>query len=310
MAKRKSSDGKEYEKLAEDIFKKIFSNNVSAVIDRDVKLESEFGERQFDVVVSNVYEDYKVSVVVECKDYGRPIDIFYIDAYVGKLQDFDVKQSIFIAKNGFTANALKKAAANGVVCCTAQEACHPDWNIDTLIEVYLMEVMPTKLSPRCSNVYIRPGESFSIRMYNGIDAFSLFEDKWKNGDINLPSEGECGVITFKEIAPPYCMDFTSKEDEIETRDIGELTFTLAWKRRYFKTTLDKIKKTQLLQFCGKENAFHLFLDRAELSKYEESMTEITKEDIDSSKGIVLMISSKPEVKFAEMKLEDFIAVEV
>ncbi len=50
MAKRTSSDGKEYEKLAESIFKKIFSHSDSAVVERDIKLESEFGDRQFDKV--------------------------------------------------------------------------------------------------------------------------------------------------------------------------------------------------------------------------------------------------------------------
>ncbi len=310
MAKRTSSDGKEYEKLAESIFKKIFSHSESAVVERDIKLESEFGDRQFDVVVSNVYADFDVSVIIECKDYGKPIDVSYIDAYVGKLLDFEVKQSVFIAKNGFTGNALKKAVANGIICCTAHEAQHPEWNIDTLIQVYLMETIPTKLSPKCSNVFILPNESFSIRKYNKIDVCTLFEEKWKKGKVSLPHEGNSAVIKFKELTPPFCMDFTSKTGVTETRDVGELTITLSWQRKYYQTTLDQIKKTQLLKHCGNEDQFHLFIDRDELSKYEDSMIEIEKIEMYSSKGIVLMISSQPEIKFGNMRLEDFLFEEV
>ncbi len=90
MAKRTSSDGKEYERLAESIFNKIYANTKGAKIERDVNLDSKYGKRQFDVVVTNVYPDYSISVLVECRDYGKPIDIGGIEGYISKLDDFDV----------------------------------------------------------------------------------------------------------------------------------------------------------------------------------------------------------------------------
>ena len=65
MVKRASSDGVEYEKLSESIFEKIYGNIEYAKIERDVSLQSEYGKRQFDVVVTNVYEEYDISVMLK-----------------------------------------------------------------------------------------------------------------------------------------------------------------------------------------------------------------------------------------------------
>ena len=293
MAKRASSDGKEYEKLAESIFKKIHAYDEGAKIERKVILDSRYGKREFDVVVTNVYPGYDISVIVECKDYVDPVDITVIEGYISKLNDFDVKQRFIIAKNSFTRPAIQKANDNAIQCFIAQEALHPEWDIDLHIPVFATQEMPD-FSFRYKFT-IKPKESIVSLVINGTNIRTLLEEKWNKGEIS-PTEGtDNEILDLPELKAPFLVDFISPTGITEAREVFNLSISAIWNRRYFKSSLAEIKKTQILQEIGKE-APNIFFDNAELSKYEEFMEEIQKEDIEASEGITLYIYATPNIR--------------
>jgi Restriction endonuclease len=73
--------------------------------------------RQIDVHVAVLVSGNSVGEwFVECKNYQGPVEIDLIDSYVGKLADIDVptNRGIFVAVNGFTAEAQRRAKKAGI----------------------------------------------------------------------------------------------------------------------------------------------------------------------------------------------------
>jgi len=49
-------------------------------------------------------------VVIECKDWNRPIGIAFIDALDSKRRDLGASIAMICSNSGFTSDALRKAA--------------------------------------------------------------------------------------------------------------------------------------------------------------------------------------------------------
>jgi len=76
-------------------------------------------ERQIDVLLTVKWSPDTVERwVIECKNYGRKIEVGDVDAFVGKLDDIGVPQDhgIFVAVegHGYTRDAKQRAAQNGI----------------------------------------------------------------------------------------------------------------------------------------------------------------------------------------------------
>jgi hypothetical protein len=73
-------------------------------------------KREIDVLISGLFAGYPVRIAVECKNYKSIIDIPFIDAYIGKLQDIGlpIRHGIFVSPFGFTQGALERAQEVGL----------------------------------------------------------------------------------------------------------------------------------------------------------------------------------------------------
>ncbi|MGI0519411.1 restriction endonuclease [Microbacterium maritypicum] len=67
-------------------------------------------ERQVDVLVQGKLNGMPISIAVECKKYGRNIDVGDVDAFIGKLHDLDVDKGTFYIHNGASPGARMRAA--------------------------------------------------------------------------------------------------------------------------------------------------------------------------------------------------------
>lgn len=82
-----------------------------------IPVPGEEGEtREIDVLLSGQLADYRARVAIECKNEARPIGEPYIDTFIGKLQDLDIprQMGIYVAVNGFTKKALRRAQKAGI----------------------------------------------------------------------------------------------------------------------------------------------------------------------------------------------------
>lgn len=82
----------------------------SAVIEVGAWIDGPDGRRDLDVVVRPNGAGVAPSVVIECKDWNRPIGIAFIDALDSKRRDIGAASAMICSNSGFTADALRKAA--------------------------------------------------------------------------------------------------------------------------------------------------------------------------------------------------------
>ncbi len=91
----------------------------SARVDVSVWIESPDGRRDLDVAVRRSSEDPAPLVLIECKDWGRPIGIGAIDALESKRRDLGVSLAMICSNSGFTVAAIRKAARVGIPVLSA-----------------------------------------------------------------------------------------------------------------------------------------------------------------------------------------------
>ena len=110
----KKNDGKEFEKLVENVMSAFA--NPETTVERDIKIPTEFGLRQFDVVITTIVEPIgEIRVGIECRDHKSKASIKQIDEFVSKLQDCSIiNKGIIVNRKGFSSNAKKKALRNGI----------------------------------------------------------------------------------------------------------------------------------------------------------------------------------------------------
>lgn len=94
-------------------------NSPDVKVERNVRLpaiRSSRRKREIDILISGSMAGYPIRLAIECKNYESIIDVPYIDAFIGKLQDIGMatQQSIFVSAHGFTSGALERAKEVGI----------------------------------------------------------------------------------------------------------------------------------------------------------------------------------------------------
>ena len=77
------------------------------------------GRRDLDVLIRPREGSSAPSVVIECKDWNRPIGIGFIDALDSKRKDISAAIAMICSNSGFTEEALHKAARVGIPALAA-----------------------------------------------------------------------------------------------------------------------------------------------------------------------------------------------
>ncbi|QIN81120.1 hypothetical protein GBA65_22055 (plasmid) [Rubrobacter marinus] len=86
---------------------------------RDQKLPAADGSgriRQFDVVVLGTFAGYETVLLIECKNYGRNINVKDVDAFYGELQDvgYGPRQGVLVSAGTIGAGAQSRARSLGL----------------------------------------------------------------------------------------------------------------------------------------------------------------------------------------------------
>jgi hypothetical protein len=70
--------------------------------------------RQFDVVIRFKFQFYDYLVLIECKDWTRPVKVEKVDAFVTKSKAAKANKAIMVSASGFQDGARKVARENGI----------------------------------------------------------------------------------------------------------------------------------------------------------------------------------------------------
>lgn len=101
-------DWKELENLVAMIQKQL---SPDASVQHNVMLEVIDSEtkRQIDVLVEQNIGQYTMRIVIDCKDYSRPVDVKGVEEFHGLVQDVRAHKGALVCPAGFTKSALKRA---------------------------------------------------------------------------------------------------------------------------------------------------------------------------------------------------------
>ena len=82
-------------------------------------IEGPDGGREVDVEVRGIRDGAPYFVLVECKDWKRPVNIGEMDKLNDKGHDLGADRIVLYSNSGFTAKALRKATRVGIGCASA-----------------------------------------------------------------------------------------------------------------------------------------------------------------------------------------------
>ena len=91
-------------------------------VEKNVFLEGVDGPRQIDILLRSTVANLKLLTVVECRDYGKRLDITQLDAFHSKLLDVNASKGVLVSRKGFSKKATAKAKRLGIALSVATEA--------------------------------------------------------------------------------------------------------------------------------------------------------------------------------------------
>ncbi len=78
-----------------------------AEILHDVKLDGRLSgtKRQIDVLVRDKIGQYEINIIIDCKDYNKPVDVKGVEKFDGLLRDVGAQKEVLVCPRGFTQTA-------------------------------------------------------------------------------------------------------------------------------------------------------------------------------------------------------------
>jgi len=118
------------------------------------------GLREIDVLIEFRHAHLDLRVAVECREWNAKIGTPAIEAFWSKCLTTGIDQGIFVSKSGFTAGALKKAAAYKIRCLTLEDAGAWDWCACQGIELRRPDLLDGHVECRASQPIAEPYRIF------------------------------------------------------------------------------------------------------------------------------------------------------
>lgn len=113
--------GKEYEEFVHDIYNELTRNEKFTTVQLDAQLDSEDGPRQIDILLRSKVANANLTIIVECRDYSKRLDITHLDSFRSKLIDVNASKGILVSRKGFSKKAISKANRVGIQLCLASD---------------------------------------------------------------------------------------------------------------------------------------------------------------------------------------------
>lgn len=89
--------------------------------------------RQVDVSIRKKVGQFELLIVLDCKDYGSPLDVKDVEEFMGLAQDVGAHKAGMVAANGFSETAKKRAQDAGIELYRVVDTGDHDWR--SMIEI-------------------------------------------------------------------------------------------------------------------------------------------------------------------------------
>jgi hypothetical protein len=85
--------------------------------------------RQIDVLVEQSVGQYQMRIVIDCKDYGRPVDVKGVEGFIGMVKDVGAHQGSMVCPKGFTPSAKKRAKRDHIALYSPVDTDPHKWTM-------------------------------------------------------------------------------------------------------------------------------------------------------------------------------------
>jgi len=93
------------------------------------------GLRQIDISIRHKVGQYEILIVMDCKDYKRPIDVKCVEEFMGLVDDVGANKGALVSASGFTNTAKTRAKDAGIDLYRLIDAEKHEWQTFVSIPV-------------------------------------------------------------------------------------------------------------------------------------------------------------------------------
>ncbi len=207
MANSHDAKWKKFEKVVYDIQKELAPDS-EVKLDDAITGEDSKVSRQIDISIRRNIGQYSILIVIDCKDYGVPIDVKDLGEFATLVKDVRAHKGAMISSKGFTPAAVSLAKARGIDTFTLIDTESVDWKAYATIPVLLRSTNLKSFRVIYKNFQILPREIVvadhkKLKLYSQQQKFigtigRLVLDKWNNKEIEHAS-GEHEVLLSENI---------------------------------------------------------------------------------------------------------------
>lgn len=171
---------KELEILVRDIQKQM-SPDAEVLHNVNLPSRTTSAKRQIDVLVRQRIGQYEMLIVIDAKDYQRPVDIKGVEEFYGLLTDVGANKGVLVCPSGFS-NAAKERASNWLIdLYSPVDTGDHKWKVKVSIPT-ICDFRTAKLSFSISCSAPLP-LTLAADFYNSLSAFDA-----NNQDLGLPRD--------------------------------------------------------------------------------------------------------------------------
>jgi hypothetical protein len=152
-------------------------------------------KRQIDVLVRQKIGQYEICIVIDCKDYKKPVDVKGVEEFDGLLADVGAQKGVLVCPAGFTASAKTRADGLQIDLYSPVDTGLHKWQVKATIPaicdfrsarlsfgVQFSQPLPLRLAQdffSSAPAYSADGRELGIPL-------TIATQRWDNGE--LPSE--------------------------------------------------------------------------------------------------------------------------
>lgn len=128
---------KRFEKLVYEI-QKSFSGTTATVTHKDYILGVDSKvEREIDISIKQQVAQFPILVVIECKDYAKPVDVKTVEEFAGLAEDVRANKGVMVSSNGFTPGAISVARNKGIETLCLIDSKGVDWKTFITVPLFI-----------------------------------------------------------------------------------------------------------------------------------------------------------------------------
>lgn len=84
-------------------------------------------KREIDISIRKIVGQFEILIVIDCKDYAKPIDVKKVEEFLGLVNDIGANKGAIVSASGFSKAAKTRAQGAGVDVYSLVDAEDHDW---------------------------------------------------------------------------------------------------------------------------------------------------------------------------------------